>query len=338
MKAAVFNGPGDIVVSDIPEPDIGDGDVLIKVKACGVCGTDLHVYHGGEGSAPVNPPVVLGHEFSGEVVKVGHGVKTLKPGDRVAVDPNIYCGECEYCRTGKKELCERLKAIGVNYNGGFEEYCAVPAKQVYRLPDTVDFVSGAMMEPLACCIHGMDLAEVKAGDTVLVLGGGAIGLIMMQLARLSGAAKVVVSEPVEMRRSLALKLGADVVVNPIENDLKAALSISGISGADVVIECVGSKVTARQAFDVAKKGGRIVLFGVAAVNDEVVLKPFDVYQKQLTIKGSFINPDTNYRAVELLGSGRINVKDLVTHKFHIDDINDAFNGKKDERIKTMIVF
>lgn len=338
MKAAIFNKPGDIKVSDIPVPGIGEGEVLIKVKACGICGTDLHIYRGGVGSAPVKPPIVLGHEFSGEVVEVGKRVDNVKVGDKVAVDPNIYCGKCEFCRIGKKELCENLRAIGINYNGGFEEYCAVPAEQVYKLPDSLDFISGAMMEPLACCIHGVDLSKIKSADTVLILGGGAIGLIIMQLARLSGASKVIVSEPIESRRALALKLGADLVVNPVENDLKEVLEMNDIHGVDIVFECVGSKVTASQAFDVVKRGGHIVLFGVAGIDDEVILKPFDVYQKQLTISGSFINPDTNYRAVNLLESGRVNVRDLITHRYRIDDINDAFTADISERIKTMIVF
>lgn len=337
MKGAVFNKPGDIKVLDIPVPEINEGEVLVKVRACGVCGTDLHIYKGGTGSAPVKPPIVLGHEFSGEVVAIGDNVDNVKVGDKVAVDPNIYCGKCEFCRTGKKELCENLKAIGINYNGGFEEYCAVPAAQVYKLPDSLDFISGAMMEPLACCIHGVDLAGIKSGDVVLVLGGGAIGLIIAQLARLSGASKVIVSEPMEVRRALALRLGADIVVNPVENDLIEVLKMNGISGADVVFECVGSKITAKQALDVVKRGGHIILFGVAGVDDEVALRPFDVYQKQLTIRGSFINPDTNYRAVELLGSGRLIVKDLVTHLYRIDDINEAFVDNR-ERIKGMIVF
>ena len=203
MKATYFMGHETFEVRECPIPKAKPGTVVVKNYACGVCGTDVHIYHGEKGSAAVNPPVVLGHEYSGVVTEVGEGVKGLKIGDHVTIDPNIYCGECEYCRNGKKQMCRHMEAVGVTMNGGFEEYSIVPAAQALLLDPNVPLEYGAMSEPLACCLHGIDRAEIKVGDIVCVVGGGAIGLLLVQLARLAGAAKVVLSEPNEARRNVA---------------------------------------------------------------------------------------------------------------------------------------
>ena len=203
MKATYIMGHETFEVRECPIPKAKPGTVVVKNYACGVCGTDVHIYHGEKGSAAVNPPVVLGHEYSGVVTEVGEGVKGLKIGDHVTIDPNIYCGECEYCRNGKKQMCRHMEAVGVTMNGGFEEYSIVPAAQALLLDPNVPLEYGAMSEPLACCLHGIDRAEIKVGDIVCVVGGGAIGLLLVQLARLAGAAKVVLSEPNEARRKVA---------------------------------------------------------------------------------------------------------------------------------------
>ena len=184
MKASYFLGKGSFEVRQAPELHPGPGEVVIKNMVCGVCGTDVHIFHGEPGSADVNPPVVLGHEYSGEVVEVGEGVTALKPGDHVTVDPNIYCGECVYCRNGKKQLCETMQAVGVTRDGGFGEYSLVPAAQAFKLGDSVPYEAGAMAEPVACCLHGIDLAGIKAGDRVCIVGGGAIGLITVSYTHL----------------------------------------------------------------------------------------------------------------------------------------------------------
>ena len=174
MKAAVFLGNKTFRLEDRPLPDCAPGQVLIRNWAAGVCGTDVHIFHGEPGSADVNPPVVLGHEYAGEVVAVGEGVADLKPGDHVAVDPNIYCGACAPCRTGKKQLCPHMEAVGVTMDGGFAEYSLVPYRQAIRVDSSVPFEHAAMMEPLACCLHGIDRAEIRPGQSVCVVGGGAI--------------------------------------------------------------------------------------------------------------------------------------------------------------------
>ena len=221
MKGAFFLGNREFEVRDMEKRPLAADEVRIRVMACGVCGTDVHIYHGEAGSAEVTPPVVLGHEYAGIVEEVGADVKGLAPGDHVAVDPNIYCGACTPCRDGKKQFCEHLQALGVTRDGGFAQYSAAPAAQCFKLAPELPFEAGAMAEPLACCLHGIDAAGIRPGSTVCVIGGGAIGLLMVQLARLSGAAKVILSEPVELRRSAGLSVGADLAVDPLREDLSA---------------------------------------------------------------------------------------------------------------------
>lgn len=337
MKASYFLGKGSFEVRQAPELHPGPGEVVIKNMVCGVCGTDVHIFHGEPGSADVNPPVVLGHEYSGEVVEVGEGVTALKPGDHVTVDPNIYCGECVYCRNGKKQLCETMQAVGVTRDGGFGEYSLVPAAQAFKLGDSVPYEAGAMAEPVACCLHGIDLAGIKAGDRVCIVGGGAIGLIMLQLAKLSGASSLVLSEPNEKRRQVALSLGADAAIDPTASDAGSAYEAALGDGADVVIECVGNNAAVKSAFQLAKKGATIVLFSVPKVDATFDLPLFDVYKKELTIRGSFVNPDTHERAVRLINSGKLDFTSIITHRFNLDQLPEAIAMQmSSESIKVVV--
>lgn len=198
-------------VQESPVPKLEPDGVLVRVMACGICGTDVHIYEGDKGAADTTPPVILGREFSGVVEAVGEKVSRVKAGDRVCIDPNSLCGACSYCRTGIGHFCENMVGIGTTVDGGFAEYCAVPESQVYRLAAGTSFEEGAMAEPLACCLHGIDLCEIRPGSAVMVIGAGMIGLLMVQLAKLSGVRLVAVLEPVEEKRIMALKLGADLL-------------------------------------------------------------------------------------------------------------------------------
>ena len=212
MKGCFFLGAGHEPAFEIREmkfKPLAPKEVLIKVCACGVCGTDVHIYKGEEGSAAVNPPVVLGHEFAGIVQEVGSEVTVTKPGDHVSLDPNMYCGICRPCRMGKKQNCENLFALGVNANGGFAEYAVCPESQCFKINNDIDFEVAAMSEPLACVIHGIDLAEIKSGQTVAVIGTGAIGFLMMQVAKLRGASTVIMCAVDDAKCELAKELGAD---------------------------------------------------------------------------------------------------------------------------------
>jgi L-iditol 2-dehydrogenase len=324
MKAAVFCGKNEIQVKDINIGSVGPGEVKIKVEACGVCGTDLHIYEGAGGAAKCEPPTILGHEFSGVVCEVGSGVKAFKPGDRVCVDPNDMCGSCYYCKIGKAHFCENMIGIGTTTNGGFAEFCIVREKQVYKIGENLSFEEGAMAEPVACCLHGIDLTGIETGDTVMVIGGGTIGLIMLQLAKLSGASTLIMVEPVKSKRDMAEKFGANITIDPFNQSVQDVLDSYAIRAVNAVIECVGNKSTMQDAIKYVGKGGTAMLFGLTHPECEIPLLPFDVFKREIAIKASFINPYTQNRAVSLLQSGKINVKDLITDVIKLDEINNVF--------------
>ncbi len=319
-------------------PELTDDTVLLKNKACGVCGTDVHIYYGEKGASDVNPPVILGHEYSAEVLEIGKAVTNVSVGDHVTIDPNIYCGICSYCRNGKKEMCTDMQAIGVNFNGGFANYSVVPAKQCVRVDPGLCFEAAAMTEPLACCIHGIDLAGIHVGMSVCVIGGGPIGQFMVQLARLSGASHVILSEPVKMRRDLGLSLGADCAIDPGEAPIEEQILRLNGKGADVVIECVGSGRATEQAFDAADKGATIVLFSVSSPDRTYELNLFHAFRKELTIRTSFVNPDTHLRAVNLLNNGRIQTAPLITHRYGIEELGEAIKKQTEsDSVKVLVI-
>lgn len=337
MKASRFLGNKTFAVADLPTPHAGPGELVLRNQVCGVCGTDVHIYHGEPGSADVNPPVVLGHEYSGEVVEVGEGVTGFAVGDHVTVDPNIYCGHCVYCQNGKKQLCPSMEAIGVTRDGGFAQYSLIPASQAFKLEPTVPWEAAAMAEPLACCLHGIDLAGIQVGDKVCVVGGGAIGLLMVQLAKLSGASQIVLSEPNEKRRQVGLQLGANAALDPTRPDAQEAFAQVLDGGANVVIECVGNVPAVKSAFQFAGKGATVLLFSVPKVDATFDLPLFDVYKKELTIKGSFVNPDTHARAVALINSGKVDFGPIITHRFTLDQLPEAIAMQmSDASIKVVV--
>lgn len=337
MKASRFLGNKTFAVTDLPTPHAGPGELVLRNQVCGVCGTDVHIYHGEPGSADVNPPVVLGHEYSGEVVEVGEGVTGFAVGDHVTVDPNIYCGHCAYCQNGKKQLCPSMEAIGVTRDGGFAQYSRIPATQAFKLEPTVPWEAAAMAEPLACCLHGIDLAGIQVGDKVCVVGGGAIGLLMVQLAKLSGASQIVLSEPNEKRRQVGLQLGANAALDPTRPDAQEAFAQVLGGGANVVIECVGNVPAVKSAFQFAGKGATVLLFSVPKVDATFDLPLFDVYKKELTIKGSFVNPDTHARAVALINSGKVDFGPIITHRFTLDQLPEAIAMQmSDASIKVVV--
>lgn len=325
MKAAVFYGKGDIrVVQDYPMPEIGDDGVLLRVKACGVCGTDLHIFAGAQGATECHPPVILGHEIAGIVEAVGKNVTRVHPGQHVTVNPNISCEACPQCRRGNPHFCDRMAATGVNYDGGFAEYCAVLEKQVFVVPDDLPFEEAAMGEPVSCCLHGIDLSQIRCGDTVMIVGGGPIGLIMLQLARMAGAARTVLLEANEARFPLIRSLGADLVLNPLKAGVQRELDAHGMLGPQVAIECVGRKETVEYAIEYAGQAATVMIFGLTEPDCAVAFKPFAAFKKELTIRTSFVNPNTQGRAADIICSGRMNLKDIISDRLPLDRIGEAF--------------
>lgn len=335
MRAAVYHGPGQVAleIRDVPRPT--STDVLVQVRACGVCGTDVHIM---DGHYPAAPGSSLGHEFAGVVVEVGAEVAGLVPGDPVAVDPNIACGRCPPCRRGDVHLCQQHQAIGVTCDGGFAEMCLVPAAQAYRLPHGFGFEHWAFAEPLSCCVHGLDLAGIRIGESVVVLGAGAIGLIMVQLARAAGAAFLLASDPVPAKRELALQLGADEAVDPTRTDLAEALYAGAPEGVGVVLECVGKPETALKALQLARPGGTVVWFGVSPPGSTIPVEPYTVYRKELTIRGAFTNPHTFARAVAMLVSGRVRTEWLISHRFELSAAGEAVaTVRRGQAIKALVL-
>ena len=326
MKSAVFYGKHDLRVEEHEMPKVGPKDVLIQVKACGVCGTDVHIYEGDKGAAEVTPPTILGHEFSGVIAEVGSEVTNYKAGDRVCIDPNCYCGACEPCRNGVVHYCEHMIGYGTTVNGGFAEYCAVNERQVYKLGDNTSFEQGAMTEPVACCLHGMDMCEIRPGHQVVVIGGGMIGLLMLQLSRLAGAAKVALLEPVESKREVGKKLGADICIDPIHEDVKARLKEEGMTWVNTVIECVGRPSTIEQAIDIAGNKAVVMMFGLTKPDETISVKPFEIFRKELVLKASYINPYTQKRALDLIDSGRLDVSSMVYEVADLDELADILSS------------
>ncbi|MFP3895701.1 MAG: zinc-dependent alcohol dehydrogenase family protein [Anaerolineales bacterium] len=331
MRAAVFYGARDLRIEEREGPRAGEGEVVVEVLACGICGTDRHIYHG---QFAAKPPVVPGHEYTGRIVEVGKGVSGLAVDDHVAIDPNIHCGACRFCRRGDIHLCENLSALGVDMDGGFAELAVAPSRQCYLLPDSVSPLEGALAEPLACCVHGIDLAEVGVGDRVAVIGGGLIGQMLAQLARLRGAGYLVLSDPIVARREMALSLGVDAVIDPTSSNALQETPLG--EGADVVIEAVGSAQTAVQAIEWAAPGGTIVWFGVAPPGDTVDVEPNLVFRKELTIRGSLVNPHTHGRALALLASEQVDVAPLITRTIGLDALLQVLSQGPDEEIKTVV--
>jgi len=325
MKSAVFYGKHDLRIEEYEKPVPGPRDVLIQVKACGVCGTDVHIYEGDQGAAEVTPPTILGHEFSGVVAEVGSEVRGYQAGDRVCIDPNCYCGSCVPCRSGMAHYCEHMVGYGTTVNGGFAEYCAVNERQVYRLGDNTSFEQGAMAEPVACCLHGIDMCEIRPGHQVAVIGGGMIGLLMLQLAKLAGAARLALLEPVEGKREMAGKLGADICIDPLHDDVGQCLRKACMTRINTVIECVGLPSTIEQAIEIAGNKAVVMMFGLTKPEETVSVKPFQIFRKELTLKASYINPYTQKRALDLIDSGRLDVSSMVYDVCGLEQLEDILS-------------
>ena len=331
MLAAQYTGKPELEIIDRKLRSLKPNEVMVRVRACGICGTDIKIV---EGESHSTPPVITGHEFCGVVEDIGSEVSTLPRGDFVSVDPNITCGYCEYCRRGRVNLCRNLQALGVDLDGGFGEYCIAPAGQCYRLSEDVGIKAAAMVEPLSCALYGIRLAEIVPGDRVGIIGGGFIGLLMIQLSRLEGASEVIVSEPDENRRSRCLAAGADRAVTPRSLEQDASFR----EGVHVVIECVGSTETAEVSLTWVREGGTVVIFGVSPMGKSIDVSPYDIYKRDLTIRGSFLNPHTFAPAARLLDTGRIEFRPEDFGVYGLGDIPQAFDAHRErEHIKTLIV-
>lgn len=313
MKAQVWQGVEAMAMTDVDVPDPQEGEVLLKVGTCGICGTDVHIYDGTMTYAI--PPVILGHEFAGEIAEVGKGVTGLRVGDVVAMDPNVPCNQCYHCRRALPNMCENARAYGVNRNGGFAEYCVVPAPAVVKLPEGVSAREGSFVEPLSCVAHAFQKVRVEPDHTVLITGMGTIGLLALQVARACGAARIIVTDLRDGNLTLATTLGADYTINPkAGGDLSEEITnLTNGRGADVGMDAAGATSAIELLVNVAAKGGTVVIFGNVPEGTSVKVDPVRVLRSELTIVGSWLNPYSVQYAAELLGSKKVRVEPLITN-------------------------
>jgi L-iditol 2-dehydrogenase len=325
MRASFLYGIRDIRLENSPLPTPGPGEVLLRVASVGVCGSDVHYYLEGRiGHQVVNAPIIMGHEFSARIAALGESVLGFELGQLVAVEPGISCGACEPCLNGHPNLCPNVRFCGTPpINGVFAEYTLMPAKNCYLLPEGFDPDDGAMLEPLGIAIHAVDLAHLKAGDTVAILGAGPIGLLIAAVARVSGASAIYMSEPLEYRRRFARGYVADAVFDP--NTQNPALEIERLTagrGVDVVFEAAGAETTPAQAAEFVRIGGKVVLAGIPA-DDRYELPASTVRRKGLTIKLVRRMKHTYPRAIRLVQNGQVDVKSLVTHFMNLEGVGEA---------------
>ncbi len=327
MKVAIMQGIGKMgfIERDIPTPK--DDEVLVKIENVGICGSDLHYYENGAiGNYVVKPPFVLGHEASGTVVETGKNVTHLKIGDKVALEPGKTCGHCEFCKEGKYNLCPDVVFFATPpVDGVFQEYVAHEAGLCFKLPDNMDTLEGALIEPLAVGFHAAKQGNAQAGQTAVVFGAGCIGLVSMMALKAMGVSTVYVVDVLPNRLAKASELGATAVINGKDQDAVDAVNkLTGNKGIDLVIETAGTEITTRQAVHIAKKGGTIVLVGYSK-SGELTLPVSLALDKELTFKTVFRYRHIYPMAIEAVASGRVNLKGIVTNIYQLNDIQRAMD-------------
>lgn len=342
MKAAILQRPDIITVEDTNDLCPEGGDLLIRMRAATICGTDIRIFRGRK-TMGVRYPSILGHEFAGEVVDTGgHGDVAI--GDRVGLCPAIPCGQCDRCKRGAENLCVEGLNFGYQIDGGFAEYVLVPAKAVAggnmrKLPGTMSFGEAALVEPLSCVLNGQEQVALGFGDTVVILGAGPIGLMHVLLAKLRGALRILVSDPNAQRREAAIRCGADVVIDPAAEYLAHRVRAeTGGRGADVVICAIGVPALAREATDLAGHGGRVSLFAGFSNGDEAALDINAIHYNQITVTGAFGLSRRNFDdAFDMVAAGRIDVAQLITDTFPLEDAARAFEvAESGSAIKVVI--
>jgi 2-desacetyl-2-hydroxyethyl bacteriochlorophyllide A dehydrogenase len=338
MLAAVFYSVQEgIKVKDVPNPKIKKAnDVLIRVHSCGMCGTDLATL---EGRNIVSPPLILGHEVAGEVFEVGTDVKTVKPGDRVTIDPNVSCGVCYYCRSNHLNLCPNVVSLGEQIDGGYAEFLVAPESAVFKFPDDTPWDVIPLAEPLSDVVNGVSKAQIRPGESAVVYGAGTMGLLWLSLLKRSGAGTLISVEPKETRAQAALKVGADYVIDPTQkNPVEEVFRLTNGRGTDVAAELIGRPETVELAIKSAGYGGRIVIMGVCKPDAKASFNPFEIMRYERKIMGSYIANGNVDLAIEELSKGFIKSEVFITHKVPLKEIDRAVNlNRKGDSVKTLIL-
>lgn len=334
MKAALLYGPRDIRLAEVAKPEPGPGEVVIRVRATGICGSDLHTY---TGDRSVDYPMILGHEFAGDVVAVGEGVSGIAPGNRVTAEPNFSCGECIYCREGLVNLCVNRVGMAINWPGTLAEYAKVPARFVWPVPDSMSYRQGALVEPLMVGVHAVRRGRVRVGDAVAVMGCGAIGLLTVAAAKVAGA-RVFAVDIVPEKLEMARRLGAEAAFSGRDPDVVAqirALTPAG-QGPLVVFETAGVAATVQQALDLVRAGGRVVLVGLSTRPAQVV--PMAVARREVEILGSFIYYAGEFGVgIRLIAEGVVDAEALIGLTVGLDETEAAFKAVESGAVAKAIV-
>ena len=331
MKAAVFEKIGVIAVKEVPVPEIGDNDVLIKVKLTGICGTDWSIYNGWYSADKL--PMIPGHEFSGEIAKVGKNVDRFTPGDRVTADINMSCGHCFYCMRGDTLLCDGFTQLGIHTDGTFAEYVKAPAACVHLLPENLSFEEGAFIEPVSCVVHASKALDAKLGGSIVILGDG-LGVLHARLAVLRACAPVIVFGHNRKRLQIAKDMGADYVfhTDDVADPVAEVMKLTGGRGADYAIESVGKVETYEQAFAMLRRGGTLSSFGITGEEDTMTIRPFDFVLGEKKITGSCAGVGQDWPdAMTLISSGRIDPKPLFSLKVPLEDLEWALHELRSNR-------
>ena len=320
MKALLLSQYRQLEITDLPRPEPGSDEVLVRVAACGICGSDVHGYDGSSGRRI--PPIVMGHEAAGTVAAVGSDVKGVMEGDRVTFDSTVYCGECRNCVRGDVNLCDRRQVLGVSCGdyrraGAFAEFVVVPARIVYRLPENLSFAEAAMLEAVAVAIHAVSLVPIAKAGSALVIGAGTIGLLVQQALRAAGCPRVFVADVDPTRLKLSQELGATATLHSGAELPKQIQDLTDGAGVDIVVEAVGITQTIATAIDCVRKGGSVVLVG--NITPEITLPLQKVVARQIRLQGSCASSGEYPRAIELLGNGAIRVKPLITAVAPLDE-------------------
>ena len=318
MKAIVYDAPRQFKYKEVPEPEIQSDDVLVRIDACGLCGTDLHIH---EGEFAPNFPLIPGHEFTGEIVALGGSVKGLSQKQRVVGNSNESCGKCFYCMRGDFLLCLNLRAYGVTQDGGFAQYLRIKADRIFPIGNLTSR-EAVMVEPSACAVHGMEVLAMKPGSDVLLFGAGPTGQVLAQLLKLNGAGRLGVAAPPGPKLELAGRLAADEIVpmdrkNPDKH--RNRLRELNPTGFDYIVEATGSAFVCEDALQFVRRGGTLLVYGVYPESETVRFNPFDLFRREITIKGSFAQIDAFPRALAYLESGKIKVNEIVTDEFALED-------------------
>lgn len=325
MQVSVLHGIHDIRLESRPVPQPGLGEVLLKVASVGVCGSDVHYYNEGRiGNQVVTDPIIMGHEFSAHVARFGEGVRELQVGQLVAVDPAIPCGHCEMCLQGHPNLCPQVRFCGTPpIDGVFSEYCVMPASNCFPMPEGMTAEEGSLLEPLGVALHSVVLSHLKLGDTVAVLGAGPIGILTAMVARLAGASRVYVTEPLAYRREFALARSVDAAIDPNVNDPVGTIQVlTGGRGVDIVFEAAGADETPEQAGEMVCIGGKIILVGIPA-SDNVSFTASTVRRKGVGIKLVRRMKHTYPRTIQMVADGSIDLKTLITHRLPLFGVGEA---------------